>query len=132
MFIVKDIMTPIVCEIPANKLVCEVEGILVSENISGAPLVDSKGVVVGLITKSDIVHFDFIGGDTYTTPASEISTMNIVTVKPADSVKWASQKMIQNDVHRLLVVDNDRMVGMVSVVDVVKLVANSGVTKLPV
>ena len=132
MFIVKDIMTPIVCEIPANKLVCEVEGILVSENISGAPLVDGKGVVVGLITKSDIVHFDFIGGDTYTTPASEISTMNIVTVKPEDSVKWASQKMIQNDVHRLLVVDNDRMVGMVSVVDVVKLVANSGVTKLPV
>ena len=131
MFIVEDIMTPIVCEIPANKLVCEVEGILVSENISGAPLVNGKGIVVGLITKSDIVHFDFIGGDTYTTPASEISTMNIVTVKPTDSVKWAAQKMIQNDVHRLLVVDNDRMVGMVSVVDVVKLVANSGVTELP-
>lgn len=131
MFIVKDIMTPFVCEILATKLVCEVEGILVSENISGAPLVNGKGIVVGLITKSDIVHFDFIGGDTYTTPASEISTTNIVTVKPSDSVKWAAQKMMQNDVHRLLVVENERMVGMVSVIDIVRLVANSGVTALP-
>lgn len=126
MFIVKDIMTPLVCEIPANKLVCEVEGILVSEDISGAPLVNGNGVVVGLISKSDIVHFDFIGGDTYTTPASEISTMNIITIKPTDSVKWAAKLMIQKDVHRLLVVENDKMVGMVSDTDIVKLVANSG------
>jgi len=128
-FIVKDIMTPIVCEIPDNKLVCEVEGILVSENISGAPLVNGKGIVVGLISKSDIVHFDFIGGDTYTTPATEISTLNIVIVAPTDSVKSAAQKLIQNDVHRLLVVEGDRMIGMVSVVDIVKLVANSGISK---
>ena len=131
MFIVKDIMTPVVCEIPDDKLVCEVEGILISENISGAPLVNALGVVVGLISKSDIVHFDSIGGDTYTTPATEISTMNIVTVKSTNDVKWAAKIMIQKDVHRLLVVDENKMVGMVSEADFVKLIAHSGTVISP-
>ena len=129
MFLVNDIMTAGVYGIPDSKLVCEVEGIFVSENISGAPLVSASGVVVGFISKTDIVHFSSIDGDAYITPASEIATTDIVFVKSTDSVKLASQKMIDKDIHRLLVVDEGKMVGMISVTDIVKLVANSGIKK---
>ena len=129
MFIVKDIMSSGVYEIPDNKLVCEIGAIFISENISGAPLVNESGVVVGLISKTDIIHFDSIGGDAYITPATEIATPTIVYVKSSDSVVLAAQTMIKKEVHRLLVVDDGKMVGMLSETDIVKLVANSGITK---
>ena len=127
MYTVKDVMSPIVHSIPHDKLVCEVEGLLVEKNISGAPLVDDAGKVVGLISKSDIVHFDFIGGDTYTTPAVEICRVNIVTIDSTDSIQLAARTLFHNEEHRLLVVHDGIMVGMLSDIDIVKLVAEKGI-----
>jgi len=61
MHTVREIMSPVDCTIPRDTRVSEVEGIMVAKRISGTPLVDKAGKVVGIISKSDIVQFDFTG-----------------------------------------------------------------------
>ena len=130
MYTVGDIMSQVVCTIPDDKLVCEVEGVLVTEKISGAPIINLSGMVTGFISKSDIVHFDFIGGDSYTTPAQEICRINVVTIDSTDSVELAARTMFHNKAHRLMVVHDGKLVGMLSEMDIVKLVSEKGVGKL--
>jgi len=120
---VKDIMNPVVCTIPRGMLVCEVEGILVAKRISGAPLVDSAGQVVGIISKSDIVRFDFTGGNPAEAAAWEIASPSVITVPPSCSLKAAAQLMLDKHIHRLLVAHEGEMVGLISALDFVQLVA---------
>jgi len=117
-------MTPVVSTIPHDTLVCEVEGLLVANNISGAPLVDSENNLVGIITKSDIVQFDFTGGDPYAAAAWEISTPNIVSVSPESTLQNAAKIMVEKNVHRLIVVEDGVMQGVISSLDYVKLIAS--------
>ena len=120
---VSDIMTPVVCTIPRETLVCEVEGILVANQISGAPVVDKSGKVVGIISKSDIVRFDFTGGNPTEAAAWEIASPGAITVTPCCTLKVAAQTMIDNHIHRLLVSRDGELLGLVSALDFVRLVA---------
>jgi CBS domain-containing protein len=47
-----------------------------------------------------------------------------VTIAPDASVKEAAQALLYADVHRLFVVDEDRLVGVISTTDIVRAVAN--------
>ncbi|MBI3775972.1 MAG: CBS domain-containing protein [Gammaproteobacteria bacterium] len=124
---VRDIMSPVVCTIPRTTLVCEVEGIFVAKQISGAPIVDNAGKIVGIITKSDIVRFDFTGGDPAEAAAWEIASPSVITVPPSCTLKSAAQLMLDKHIHRLLVTNDGEMVGLVSALDFVRLVAQENV-----
>jgi len=116
-------MSPVVCTIPRATLVCEVEGILVAKRISGAPLVDNAGKVVGIISKSDIVRFDFTGGNPAEAAAWEIASPSVITVPPSCTLTAAAQLMLEKHIHRLLVSHDGEIVGLVSALDFVRLVA---------
>jgi len=124
---VSDIMNPVVCTIPRDTLICEVEGIMVAKQISGAPLVDAAGKVVGIISKSDIVRFDFTGGNAAEAAAWEIASPSAVTVTPCCTLKAAAQLMLDQHIHRLLVVRDGELAGLVSALDFVALVARGEV-----
>ncbi|MCA8922059.1 MAG: CBS domain-containing protein [Planctomycetes bacterium] len=113
-------------KIHRNTVIAEVAGILDSEEISGAPLIDDSGEVVGLVSKSDIVHFEFIGGDPYQARVWEIGRTRLKTIAEDAKAKEAAQLMLMNHIHRLLVVDADGSpVGMLTSFDFVRHVAES-------
>jgi CBS domain-containing protein len=119
---IREIMTESVCTIHRDKLVCEVEGIFIEHEISGAPLVDADGRIVGIISKSDIIHFDFTGGDPNEARAWEIASPRVITVDASVSVAEAARKLLDEHIHRLVVTDGERTVGVVSSLDFVKLI----------
>jgi predicted transcriptional regulator len=123
---IRDIMTPTVVTIHRDKLVCEVEGIFVAYNISGAPLVDDDGNLTGVISKSDVNRFDFTGGDRNYTRAWEIAHPKVIAIEVSASVEEAARRMLDAEVHRLVVTDVETMVGVLSALDFVKLVAEGG------
>ncbi len=120
---VSDIMSQAVYTVHRERLVCEVEGFLVANNISAAPVVDDDNKVVGVITKSDINRFSFTGGDPYYARAYEIANPTILNVAPDAPVREAANQMIEAHVHHLLVVDEGDMIGMLSAFDFVKMAA---------
>lgn len=96
---------------------------LASDDIGVLPICDSNKQLKGILTDRDIVvHVIARGKDPASTTARELEQGEIVTLRPDDSVEHALDLMAQHQVRRLPVVDNGRVVGMVSQADVAKAV----------
>ncbi len=122
--LVRNIMTQTGLTINREMPVCEVEGIFIANNISGAALVDDMDELAGIITKSDMVRHEFTGNDPAYTNAWEIATPKVTTIAPSAPIKEAAQIMLDENVHHLVVIDESkRVIGMVSSFDFVKKVA---------
>ena len=116
----------------------EVAELLVRHRISGLPVCDETGRVVGVISEADIIWKEFgkrlSGGligwilakvdheDTRITArtAGEAMSSPALTVASAASDVEAAELMIERRVNRLPVLDGERMVGIVARADLVR------------
>lgn len=57
---------------------------------------------------------------------AELMTRTLVALPPEADARDAARKMLRADVHRLLVVDDGKLVGMVTTVDIMKAVSQHG------
>jgi IMP dehydrogenase len=88
------------------------------KNISGVPVVEAKGKLVGILTNRD-VRF----ANNPKTPVSELMTKKLVTVRDGVSREDAQRLLHQNRIEKLLVVDDDfRCIGLITVKDIEKAV----------
>lgn len=122
---VSDIMTTTIETMHRDTLVCEVEGIFVSHKISGAPLIDDFGNLVGFVSKTDMIRFDSTGGDATYARVHEIANPKVITIVPTASIEDAAQKMLHEHVHHIVVMEEETMVGVLTAFDFVKLVAKN-------
>jgi CBS domain-containing protein len=125
MQIVSDIMTTTVRTIHRDTMVCEAEGIFVKHKISGAPLIDDSGDSVGFVSKSDVTRFYSTDDDPNCVSVYEIASPKVMTIKPSASLEKAAQKMVLKRVDHLVVMADETMVGVLSVPDFVKIVAEN-------
>ena len=84
---------------------------------TGAVPVVENGRPVGIVTDRDIVVRAVADGSQLNRPVREIVTGNIVCASPDMSTHEAADLMSEHQVRRLPVVDNDRLVGIVSLGD---------------
>jgi CBS domain-containing protein len=90
---------------------------LMGERSAGSALVMEGDRLLGIFTERDIVkalgqHFDAAGH-----PVSEWMTANPITVPPETPVRQALERMIQGGFRHLPVVEDDAVVGVVSMRD---------------
>ncbi len=121
---IRSIMTENIRTMRRDLYVSEVAGVFEAEGISGAPLVDQDGDTVGVISKTDISRFEFVGGDPYSARAWEICSPHPVIVDVTSSLEEAAQAMLERHIHHLLIAEDGEIVGILSSLDFVRLVAN--------
>ncbi len=85
--------------------------------IHAIPIVDDQRRPIGILTSSDLVE-TFAS----TMPASRIMTTNIQTVSADTPAHIAARTMRNHRLHHLLVTEGDRLVGILSSFDLLKLV----------
>ena len=124
MISVSDIMTENVVTVNENKYVSEAQAALIQNNISGAPVVDDSGNLIGFISKTDITHFHSIGGDIDYAKVGEIASSRLFCIASTESVLKAAQMLIENHVHHLIVTQEGQIAGIVSALDLVKVLVN--------
>lgn len=87
----------------------------------GAMVVVSPDGVAGIVSERDVVRsLNEHGPDLMTRPVAEIMTSLVATCAPTDSVDSLSALMTRNRVRHVPVMDEGRLVGIVSIGDVVK------------
>jgi CBS domain-containing protein len=119
-----DIMTKDVTVIREDETMRQAAERLASDDIGVLPICDDRQQIRGILTDRDIVvHVVARGKDVNNTRARELEQGEIVTLRPDDSIDHAADLMAQHKVRRLPVVENGRVLGMVSQADVVKNVA---------
>ena len=90
-------------------------------NCGFIPIVDSHATkrVVGVVTDRDIaLHFERINRPATEVPVSGCITKDVKTIAPSASLSEAAKLMERYAIHRLPVVDNGRLVGVLSLKDI--------------
>ncbi|MDD4509843.1 MAG: CBS domain-containing protein [Oscillospiraceae bacterium] len=90
-------------------------------NVGALPVCGAGQILRGILTDRDIVMRCIAAdGDPEHTPVKEIMTRNVATVLPEDDVRNAARLMASKQVRRLPVVENGKLVGMLSLGDMAK------------
>ena len=92
--------------------------------IAGMPVVD-KGKLVGIISQSDILK-GLKTGAIVDLSVSDVMTADVITVPPTESAILVAKLMVEKHINRIPIVDNDKVVGIVTRGDIIKAVAECG------
>lgn len=145
----RDIMNKNVITVLEDTMIEEVADILTKNKISGLPVVNKAGKLVGMVTEGDLLHKEtnprtpgylnilgaliYIGGvDKYkedlkklaATRASEIMTTDVITVSGDAKVEQVAATMVNHNIKRLPVIENDALIGIISRADIIKTMAS--------
>ncbi len=94
---------------------------LAANRIGAVLVLDARGGVAGIVSERDIVrHLAQAGSAALIRPASEAMTQDVLTVTPRTRVVEAMALMTDRRIRHLPVLDEGRLVGMVSIGDLVK------------
>ena len=123
---VKEIMTTDVITTPSNVDVVNAFEELMEHKISAMPVVDD-GELVGIITATDLGHNLILDKYELGTDVKSIMIKDVVTVSPENTIQEAieimqSQAPDSNILNQLPVVENGKLVGIISDGDIIKLI----------
>ena len=112
---VKDIMTISVSSLSPEASSSAAIKIMHSEDVGAVPVCDIQGHVLGIVTDRDILMRSGINKT-----LKEIMTYPVITADVKEDVHDAALRMAENGVRRLPVVENDKLVGMLSLKDLAR------------
>jgi CBS domain-containing protein len=98
-----------------NDKVTDVARKMKEEDAGFIPVVEDGGVVIGVITDRDIVITCIAEGhDPRGETAEHLMNRQVTTVGPDDDIEEAGRKMERGEIRRLPVVEQGRLVGVLS------------------
>lgn len=121
--IVRDVMTTPVISVPYNVAVDVALDMLLKHGLSGLPMVDEHDRLVGLITEYDLL--ELYADDSHENeiqPCYRFMTTKLCTVQAAASLDTARGIFRAAKIRRLPVVDDDRLVGILSRRDILRVI----------
>jgi CBS domain-containing protein len=144
---IKDVMTADIVSVKPSTPLKDVAELLLEYRISGVPVVDELGALVGVVSEADFVAKEagvderrsswvswLTGGtreDRHTETlvaartAGEAMTSPVVTIGPEHPLSDAARRMTEFRINRLPVTDDGRLVGIVSRADIVRAYART-------
>lgn len=138
---VKEIMKTNIINFRKGTSIYEVAKILSQRHISGAPVIDEKDRLIGIVSEKDIFralypnYEDFYSNSTLRTDLEKIEERiadvvnlkvedvmikNIISVTPDTSIIKVGAIMLAENIHRVMVLDANKPVGIVTRRDVYK------------
>ena len=113
---VREIMTSDVISVPENNTIEDAARVLARQRISGLPVVNEAGALVGLVTE-----YDFISKQGAT--VADIMSRGVISVTEDTDVEEVAHLLANRRIRRVPVLRGDRLVGSVSRSDLIKQIA---------
>jgi CBS domain-containing protein len=113
---IRDVMTPNPRTVSPEDSIQRAACVMRDEDTGVVPVVDN-GRTVGVVTDRDIVVRAVADGGEMNRPVRDIVSGNVVSVRPDMSTREAAELMSEHQVRRLPVLENERLVGIVSIGD---------------
>jgi CBS domain-containing protein len=113
---VKDVMTTNVITVKEDQTRQQAASLMSRHRISGLPVINAEGTLLGVITEYDILAKKGNG-------VRDLMTQGGISVAPETEIEEANHILIHDRIKRLLVLDEGRLVGIVSRGDLVREIA---------
>jgi CBS-domain-containing membrane protein len=145
MLTTKEIMSHEVCSVTEETELKELAALFVTHNYKTLPVVDAGGRLVGVVSQTELVEqdkplhiptvislFDWVlylespkvfrdeVRKVSARKVGEICTRDVVTCTPDTPVDEVASLMVEHKVHLLPVLDGERLVGVVSRLDIIR------------
>lgn len=116
-----DIMTKNPCTCSSNDSIADVAKAMRDHDCGAVPIVDN-GRAIGIVTDRDLVVRGLATGTNSAAMVGEIATKKLCSVRSDADVKDIQRLMSDNQVRRVVVMDGDKCVGIVSQADLARAV----------
>ena len=113
---VKQIMTTSVISVPEDETIEDAARLLARHHISGLPVVNQNGQLVGVVTEYDLISKQ---GQT----VADIMSRGVISVSPETPTEEVVHVLTDRRIRRVVVLEGDRLVGVVSRSDLIKQMA---------
>jgi CBS domain-containing protein len=106
--------------IQPEQTIRQVLALLAEHNVGVLVVTDEQNQIVGIVSERDIVRQAAQHEDLFDLPVSEVMTVNVITGMPEDDMMSVSHTMTVRNFRHLPIVDHGRLVGILSIRDVLK------------
>jgi len=113
--IVKDLMSTSISTVLPDDTIHAVMELMKTENIGAVPVCDAQKHLLGIITDRDLIIRHGNG-----TLAEDVMTVSPFTISPKEDIHTAALVFSDKGVRRLPVVENDKLVGILSLRDLAR------------
>lgn len=118
---VRDLMQRKLFTVEPHESIFSASVLMATKGVGVLPVVKNDGVFIGIITDRDIVtRCNALGKDSNKTKVCECLTSNPIRTVPSQSIREAVKLIVDFGIRRLPVVENDKLVGIISMVDIAK------------
>jgi len=123
----RDIMTRSVLVLPRDGSLEEAALALSAHGVSGAPVCDPHGKLVGVVSKGDLAE-GCLGPRAHAcTSIGDVMSVDVAKTGPDASLDSVAQTLVFEGIHRIVVVDSDdSIIGIISPLDVLRAIVESG------
>ncbi len=95
--------------------------VLIEKRISGMPVVNKKGQLVGIVSEKDMLRVLADEGSGDGKIAVDYMTKDVISYGPEDDVKEVCEYFVNHSIRRVPVLDGEKLVGIVSRRDIMKI-----------
>ncbi|MCJ7813766.1 CBS domain-containing protein [bacterium] len=116
----RNIMTRNVITIHPEVSLQEAIHMLIEKGISGMPVVDATGKLIGIISEKDIIHFYTFSQDMKNIKVKEAMTTDVVSFSPETDIEEIALSIAQKGFRRAPIVEGGKVVGIISRRDIIR------------
>jgi CBS domain-containing protein len=125
-------MTPIVAVVSPYDTLATVRNVMLRKRVGRVPVIDEGGRLVGIVSRTDLALALKPGGPPWRrrpleyTSVWEVMSKPVLTTTPNEPISKAAEIMLNNGVTGLPVVEEDKVIGMISTSDLTRCLMDHG------
>jgi CBS domain-containing protein len=122
--VVRDHMDRHVATLRPETSILDAVGFLLEKKVTGAPVVDKTGRLVGMVTEKDCLRLVAagIGGDLPRGSVADIMTQNPETIPPDMDIYYVAGLFLSRSFRRFPVVEDGKLVGAITRFDILRVI----------
>ena len=117
---VKDVMITNIASLDSSSIIKDAAKLMEEKNI-GCIVVTKQNSPVGIITERDFVRRIASKEKPLNSPLEEVMSSPLITIGPDETVWEAAESMKVNNIHKLPVIDDSKVVGIITTTDLVEI-----------
>jgi len=117
---VKDVMICDVASLDSTSMIKEAAKLMDNKNI-GCVVVTQENFPVGIITERDFVRRVASKEKSLTSPLKDVMSSPLITIDPDETVWEAAESMKVNNIHKLPVIKDNKILGIITTSDLVEI-----------